>query len=316
MTDLPPPPPPNRLRQFLHGAREALRARWVRGPVSLGIFEFVSFGIKQAWACLFGGAMLGLLLLTHFFYPEGAALSRYDFLVLAALALQVALLVSGLETLEEARVILVFHIVGTIMELFKTAHGSWIYPEHSYLRIGAVPLFSGFMYAAVGSYLARVWRIFEFRFTHFPPLWAQGLLAAAIYVNFFAHHWLPDVRLALFAVTAVLYLRTVVRFRPDRVHRPMPLLVGFFLVAMFIWFAENLGTFARAWSYPGQEGVWQMVSFSKLGSWYLLMIISFVLVATVHRAPGGKTNADHESPRGEPGRDRRPHLPDLPPAGD
>ncbi|MBK8200093.1 MAG: DUF817 domain-containing protein [Acidobacteria bacterium] len=316
MTDLPPPPPPNRLRQFLHGAREALRARWVRGPVSLGIFEFVSFGIKQAWACLFGGAMLGLLLLTHFFYPEGAALSRYDFLVLAALALQVALLVSGLETLEEARVILVFHIVGTIMELFKTAHGSWIYPEHSYLRIGAVPLFSGFMYAAVGSYLARVWRIFEFRFTHFPPLWAQGLLAAAIYVNFFAHHWLPDVRLALFAVTAVLYLRTVVRFRPDRVHRPMPLLVGFFLVAMFIWFAENLGTFARAWAYPGQEDVWQMVSFSKLGSWYLLMIISFVLVATVHRAPGGKTNADHESPRGEPGRDRRPHLPDLPPAGD
>jgi hypothetical protein len=115
MTDLPPPPPPNRLRQFLHGAREALRARWVRGPVSLGIFEFVSFGIKQAWACLFGGAMLGLLLLTHFFYPEGAALSRYDFLVLAALALQVALLVSGLETLEEARVILVFHIVGTII---------------------------------------------------------------------------------------------------------------------------------------------------------------------------------------------------------
>jgi uncharacterized membrane protein YoaT (DUF817 family) len=29
-----------------------------------------------------------------------------------------------------------------------------------------------------------------------------------------------------------------------------------------------------------------MVSLSKLGSWYLLMIISFVLVATVHRAPG------------------------------
>jgi uncharacterized membrane protein YoaT (DUF817 family) len=26
-----------------------------------------------------------------------------------------------------------------------------------------------------------------------------------------------------------------------------------------------------------------MVSFAKLGSWYLLMIISFVLVATVHR---------------------------------
>lgn len=278
-----PPPAPNRLRQRLHAEREALRARWVKGPWSLGLFEFISFGIKQGWACLFGGAMLGLLLLTHFFYPDGAALSRYDFLVLAALALQLAMLASGLETLEEARVILVFHIVGTIMELFKTAHGSWIYPEGSFLRIGAVPLFSGFMYAAVGSYLARVWRIFDFRFTHFPPLWAQGLLAAAVYVNFFAHHWLPDIRLGLFAATAILYWRTFVHFRPDEVHRPMPLLVGFFLVAVFIWFAENLGTFARAWAYPGQEAGWQLVSLSKLGSWYLLMIISFVLVATVHR---------------------------------
>lgn len=289
-----------RLRAFLHAEREALRARWVKGPWTLGLFEFVSFGIKQAWACLFGGAMLALLLVTHFFYPDGAALSRYDFLVLAALAIQAALLISGLETWEEARVILVFHIVGTIMELFKTSAGSWIYPEDSLLRIGAVPLFSGFMYAAVGSYLARVWRIFEFRFDHFPPLWLQGLLAAAIYVNFFAHHWTVDIRLGLFAATAILYLRTMVWFRPDRVHRPMPLLIGFFLVAVFVWFAENLGTFARAWAYPGQENGWEMVSLSKLGSWYLLMIISFVLVATVHRGRGGKNSENHETPRREP----------------
>lgn len=275
-----------RLRAYLHAEREALRARWVKGPWTLGLFEFISFGIKQAWACLFGGAMLALLLATHFFYPEGAALSRYDFLVLAALAIQAGLLISGLETWEEARVILVFHIVGTIMELFKTSAGSWIYPEDSLLRLGAVPLFSGFMYAAVGSYLARVWRIFEFRFDRFPPLWLQGLLAAAIYVNFFAHHWTVDIRLGLFAATAFIYLRTMVWFRPDRVHRPMPLLIGFFLVAVFIWFAENLGTFARAWTYPGQENGWKMVSLSKLGSWYLLMIISFVLVACVHWDPG------------------------------
>ena len=278
-----PVPASTRLRARLHAGREALRARWVKGAWSLGLFEFISFGIKQAWACLFGGVMLSLLLVTHFFYPDAAALSRYDFLVLAALALQVLLILSGLETWEEARVILVFHVVGTLMELFKTAYGSWTYPEDSYLRIGAVPLFSGFMYAAIGSYLARVWRIFEFRFDRFPPLRAQGLLAAAIYINFFAHHWLPDIRLVLFAAAALLYLRTVVWFRPDEVHRPMPLLVGFFLVAVFIWFAENLGTFARAWTYPGQEAGWEMVSLSKLGSWYLLMIISFVLVATVHR---------------------------------
>lgn len=295
----------------LHAAREALRARWVRGPVTLAAFELLTFGIKQAWACLFGGAMLALLLLTHLFYPDSAALSRYDFLVLAALALQVGMLASGLETWEEARVILAFHVVGTIMELFKTSAGSWIYPEDSFLRVGAVPLFSGFMYAAVGSYLARVWRIFAFRFDRFPPLWAQGCLAAAIYINFFAHHWTLDIRLGLFAATLLLYGRCVVWFRPDDTHRPMPLVVGFLLVALFIWFAENLGTFARAWAYPGQEDGWEMVSLSKLGSWYLLMIISFVLVAIVHRGRERAAHEDHQTPRRQQGRDRGADLPHL-----
>jgi uncharacterized membrane protein YoaT (DUF817 family) len=61
----------------------------------------------------------------------------------------------------------------------------------------------------------------------------------------------------------------------------MPLLVGFGLVALFIWFAENIATFANAWNYPGQEAEWRMVSFAKYGSWYLLMLISFVLVTLV-----------------------------------
>lgn len=194
------------------------------------------------------------------------------------------------------------------MELFKTYHGSWIYPEESFLRIGGVPLFTGFMYAAVGSYLARVWRIFDFRFDRFPPLWVQAILATAIYVNFFAHHWLPDVRIALFVGTAMVYGPCLVWFRADEAHRPMPLVIGFLLVAVFIWFAENLGTFARAWAYPGQEHGWQMVSLSKLGSWYLLMIISFVLVALVHRAPGGPRIEDPEAARRKQGRDRLSHL--------
>jgi uncharacterized membrane protein YoaT (DUF817 family) len=73
----------------------------------------------------------------------------------------------------------------------------------------------------------------------------------------------------------------------------MPLLLGFLLVALFIWFAENIGTFARAWTYPGQENGWQMVSLAKLGSWYLLMIISFALVALVNRPrEPGASHAD------------------------
>ena len=268
-----------------HSRFAAVRARlesFDPGPGwRLWLYEFLLFGYKQAWACLFGGLLLALLLGTHFFYPEDALLHRYDFLTLAALAIQGAMLAFRLETWAEAKVILIFHVVGTVMELFKTAAGSWIYPEASVLHIGAVPLFSGFMYAAVGSYIARVWRIFDFRYSAYPPRWATWVLAAAIYVNFFAHHWLPDIRLVLFAATILLFARTRVHFRNWRAHRWMPLLVGFLLVALFIWGAENIGTFAQAWTYPGQEHGWRMVSPAKLGSWFLLMLISFVLVELV-----------------------------------
>ena len=247
------------------------------------LFEFLLFGFKQGWACLFGALMLALLFATHLFYPADAALHRYDFITLAALAIQLAMLALRLETLDEAKVICAFHIVGTVMELFKTAFGSWEYPEPSLLRIGGVPLFSGFMYAAVGSYIARVWRIFDFRFTRYPSRSLTWLLGAAIYANFFAHHWLPDIRMLLFAAIAMLFWPTRVHFRNWRHQRWMPLLLGWFLVAAFIWFAENLATFSRAWIYPSQSAGWHLVSPSKLGAWYLLMYISFVLVAAVER---------------------------------
>ena len=270
---------------------EALGRSWLthaeawadRSPLRRGAYEFLWFGLKQGWACLFGGLMLALILGTFLFWPEAAPVSRYDFLVVGAVAIQAGMLALKLETWEEARVILLFHIAGTVMELFKTAHGSWIYPEDSLLRIGAVPLFSGFMYAAVGSYIARVQRIFHITVRGYPPLWTTWGLAAAIYVNFFAHHWLPDVRLVLFAATVLIFGRGWFWFTTDRRRRRMPLLLGFFLVSLFIWFAENLGTFGRAWAYPGQEDGWEMVGVEKLGSWFLLMIISVVLVSIVHR---------------------------------
>lgn len=286
-------------QDWLSARRERIRQRLVRGAWSTALFEFLSFGIKQGWACIFGGLLLALMLSTHLYYPEDVWLSRYDFLVIAAVLIQVVLIATGLESLEEARVILAFHIVGTIMELFKTHAGSWVYPEDSFLRIAGVPLYSGFMYAAVGSYLARVWRLFDFRFDRFPPLWLQALLAAAIYLNFFTHHFTLDIRNGLFVATVLIYGRCVVWFRPDRAYRPMPLVIGFGLVALFIWFAENIGTLARAWSYPGQESAWKLVSPAKFGSWYLLMIISFVLVALIHRHRKGQ-DAEQPADR-EPG---------------
>jgi uncharacterized membrane protein YoaT (DUF817 family) len=268
-----------RIDATAHGLLDRLPAHGLSGAA----VEFLVFGLKQAWACLFGGAMLALIIATKFLWPEGLVLSRYDFLFLAALAIQLGMLAAKLETPAEAKVILIFHIVGTAMEIFKTSAGSWIYPEESFFRIAGVPLFSGFMYASVGSYLARISRIFDMRYTSYPPLWTTVALAAAIYANFFAHHFTWDIRYLLFAATAILFLRTVVHYRVFRFRHRMPLLLGFLLVALFIWFAENIGTWSRAWIYPSQGETWTPVSIQKLGAWYLLMIISFVLVTLVNR---------------------------------
>jgi uncharacterized membrane protein YoaT (DUF817 family) len=268
-----------RIDHAAHGVLDRMPAHGLSGA----LVEFLVFGLKQGWACLFGGAMLFLIIATKYLPPEAIGIARYDFLFLAALAVQVAMLAFKLEKPSEATVILIFHVVGTAMEIFKTSAGSWIYPEDSFFRIAGVPLFSGFMYASVGSYLARISRIFDMRYTGYPPLWMTVLLAATIYVNFFAHHFVFDMRYVLFATTALIYLRTTVHYRVFRFRHRMPLLLGFLLVALFIWLAENIGTWSRAWIYPGQSEAWTPVSIQKVGAWYLLMIISFVLVTLVHR---------------------------------
>jgi uncharacterized membrane protein YoaT (DUF817 family) len=281
-------------RQQSAAAIWAPLARFIAGEARLGhwagkrrttafIYEFLRFGVKQAWACLFGGIMVGLIVATYFVYPRNAWLSRYDFLFLAAVVVQISMLYFRLETLEEAKVILLFHVVGTVMEVFKTKVGSWVYPEYAFFHIAGVPLFSGFMYASIGSYIARCWRLFEFRFTRHPPLWALYILSAAIYVNFFAHHYAIDVRPALFLIVAILFGRAWIHYRIWQVWRRMPLLLGLFLVALFIWFAENIGTLTKTWLYPHQRVAWSMVSLGKLSSWFLLLIISYVMVAVVNR---------------------------------
>ncbi len=246
-------------------------------------YEFLRFGVKQAWACLFGGIMVGLLLATSVFYPAKAPLARYDFLFLAAVCVQIVLIAFRAESLREAGVIALFHVVGTIMEIFKTAVGSWIYPGDAVFRIGGVPLFTGFMYACIGSYIVRAWTLFDFRFTHHPPRWVVALLALAIYANFFAHHYIYDFRWFLFAATALVFGRTWIFYRVHHSWRSMPLLLAAFLAASFIWLAENVGTVTKTWLYPNQLAGWSPVSLAKLGSWFLLQIISYALVLVIRR---------------------------------
>ncbi len=269
------------LEARIDAAAHAVLTRLPRGRLADGAVEFLVFGLKQAWACLFGGLMLGMILVTRLWWPD-LGLARYDFWFVAALLIQIGMLVFRLETPSEAKVILIFHVVGTGMELFKTAAGSWIYPEEALFRIGGVPLFSGFMYACVGSYMARIQRIFDIRISHYPPVWATVLLALAIYINFFSHHFIVDLRWVQFAAVALLYFRSSMHYRVFRFRHRMPMLLAFLLVALFIWIGENIGTWSRAWIYPDQADGWSLVSWSKLGSWYLLMLISVVLVTLVH----------------------------------
>lgn len=240
------------------------------------------FGLKQAWASLFGGLLLIAIIATKLIWQPDWPIARYDALFIFALSVQALFLRFGLETWAEARVIVLFHLTGTGMELFKTYAGSWAYPEEAVFRIMAVPLFSGFMYAAVGSYIARVIRIFDMRFTPYPPLWVTFALALAIYINFFTHHFGPDLRLGLFAATLLIFARCHVYFTIMRREWWMPLPLSAFLASLALWVAENVGTMTGTWVYAGQARL-QLVSLGKIGSWYLLLFVAFVTVTLVLR---------------------------------
>lgn len=230
------------------------------------LMEFLWFEIKNARACLFAG----LFFLAVFGVPRQGLLGipRYDLLLLIALAIQAGMVWGKLETRDELKAITLFHILGFGLELFKTSDAirSWSYPDFAYSKIFGVPLFSGFMYAAVGSYIIQAWRLFDLRIRHHPPYWMAGLVAVAIYANFFTHHYIPDLRWYLAALALGLYARTTVVFRPLDRDRTMPLLVSFLLIGFFIWVAENVSTFFAIWQYPDQLGAWTAVHVGKWSS--------------------------------------------------
>lgn len=126
-----------------------------------------------------------------------------------------------------------------------------------------------------------------------------------IYGNFYTNAVFYDIRWLIIAGLFVAYWRTRIYYslstqpfrRPDPALAPvrlfwLPLKLAFFLVATFIWLAENIGTYLGAWQYPSQADGWQMVSVSKLTSWALLFIVSFVLVAQLKRIKARRTGLE------------------------
>lgn len=255
------------------------RSRADLSGLSRFVVEFLYFGVKQARACLFAG----LFFLAVFLIPRGGVLGlpRYDMLLAIALLIQAWMLLTGLETWDEVKAISLFHLVGFTLEVFKTSSGiaSWGYPDFAYTKLLGVPLFSGFMYAAVGSYIIQAWRLFDLKIRHHPPYWMATAVAILIYANFFAHHFIGDFRWYIAACALGLYARSTVLYRPLDEERRMPLLLAFLLIGFFLWLAENISTFFGVWRYPNQIGAWSTVHIGKWSSWSLLVIMTFTIVA-------------------------------------
>ncbi len=247
--------------------------------------ELLAFAWQQACSCIFPLGIFAGLAVARLCEP---AIARYDAMLVLCVLMQAAMVRLRLETLDELKVICVFHVLGLGLELWKVHHGSWAYPGAGWTKVAGVPLYSGFMYASIASYMCQAWRRLRLEMLAWPPGWQTAGLGAAIYLNFFANAYLPDARWPIIAAMVAVFLRTSVRFRPNGSARSMPLIAAFFLIAAFIWLGENLGTYLDAWRYPHQRSGWHAVHLQKLSSWFLLVIVSLVLVAHLKRVKAGR----------------------------
>lgn len=238
--------------------------------------ELAAFGINNALSCVFPVFIFAALALSNIFHVPG--IPRYDLILAACIGMQAFMYFTKMETRDELLVITLFHLLGLAMEIYKVHKGSWSYPEEAFTKIYGVPLYSGFMYASVASFVCQAWRRFNLRFVNWPHPVAAMVLGAGIYINFFTHHYFYDVRWYLTAIIFVLFYRTRVEFTNNGPVRKMPMTLAFFLIGLFIWIAENIATFLGAWKYAYQHKNWQMVTVGKLSSWGLLAIVSIIIV--------------------------------------
>ncbi|MFB7863178.1 DUF817 domain-containing protein [Streptomyces sp. NPDC056069] len=262
------------------------------------------FAWTQTRACAFAIALLSGVAASTLL--PGLPVARYDLLVVYGVLLTLLFWVRGWESGRDIAVIGVCHVIGLAFELVKVSLGSWSYPEPAVLKFAGVPLYGGFLYAAVGSYVCRAWHLFDLELVRYRPR-STAVVAAAVYLNFFTHHWLPDVRWPLAVILVGVTAGTSARFTVRGARLRMPLALSFVLIGFFLWLAENLATYVGAWRYPYQLHGWQPVGVEKFGAWSLLISITVVLVAVGRhkRAPAARDAPPRPGrARAEPGQTR------------
>lgn len=247
--------------------------------------QLFRFGWMQALCCIFPVVIFGTLGLTK--VVEIPGLPRYDLILIMCLLAQIGMVMFKLETIDELKVICMFHLIGLALELFKVHMGSWSYPEAGWSKLFGVPLYSGFMYASVASYICQAWRRFNLQIMAWPSSVWTIFISSAIYFNFFTHHYIWDFRWILTGLLVIVFFRTKVYFSMGNRTYWMPLTLSFLLIGFFIWVAENISTFLGAWSYPDQEHVWRVVHLGKISSWFLLVVISVIIVAQLKHVKKG-----------------------------
>ena len=238
--------------------------------------QFLIFGIQNALSCLFPVIVFGLLAASHLFSDF---IARYDFIFIACILIQWLLYILKMETKDELIVIGVFHLLGLALEIFKVNIGAWSYPEYAYFKVWNVPLYSGFMYASVASYLCQAWRRFDLKMMDWPSTWPVRIIGVLIYLNFFSNYFLPDIRYYIAVLIVFWFRKSWVVFQIEEKAYKMPVILSFLLIGFFIWLAENIATFLGAWQYTYQHTGWVIVNYQKISSWMFLIIVSYIIVA-------------------------------------
>lgn len=249
------------------------------------IRQLFTFGYLQALACIFPAAIFIILAISTVI--DIPFIHRYDFILIMCVLVQIFMVSSKLETIDELKVITIFHIIGYALEVYKVHMGSWSYPEEGWTKILGVPLYSGFMYASVASYICQAWRRLNLEITHWPKAFLTIAISFGIYFNFFTHHYIYDFRWVLSVALFIIFIKTMVSYKLNGITYRMPLNLSFILIGFFIWIAENITTFFGAWTYPNQEEGWKIVHIGKISSWFLLVVISLIIVAQLKHVKQG-----------------------------